>query len=108
MNKRSESPDAYLKAYIKNPDEKDITCINDLKKAKNDVENGEIAFCLSTYPLNYYSRNFEREKILEELCTHYDIIFKVIYLSDSFEEGQTQECYITYMDNFLEEKYEEL
>lgn len=88
--------------YISNPNSDDTLCINEIKKAKEDVSNGKVVF---TQQVGFLYGFIRYEKELEQLCKEKGLVYEVELISDVIFEGQTQGCYGMYMDKIIEEKY---
>jgi hypothetical protein len=84
--------------YIENPNVKDTTCINDINKAKQDIDNGKIIFCSPTL----FLRSKEE---LKEVVANYGLVSECYTPEDCGYEGQTEDCYYTYMTKYVNEKF---
>lgn len=102
QNFQQDYSEASLVDYIKNIDDQDSTCYQDIEKAKTDVTNGKIVFCI---PTGFGSHDLRQEKQLRELCKKHGLIFDYELFSDVIFEGQTQGCYGAYMDNIIAHKF---
>lgn len=88
--------------YVLNPDSNDSLCINDVKRAKEDISKGKIVF---TQQVGYLFGHLRYEAELKLLCKEEGLNYEVDLISDLICEGQTQGCYGYYMDNIIIEKY---
>ncbi len=91
-----------LTNYISHPKKDDKVCLADIEKAKNDVSNGKIVFCMPSGEGNYELR---QEKYIRILCKKQNLVFEFEMISDAISGEGRQGCYGTYMDKVIEEKY---
>jgi len=91
-----------LERYIQNPPKSDTTCISDINRAKNMVENGKIIFC---YPTGFGSFALRQEKYLMQLCEQYNLTFKYELFSCIELSGQRTGCFGAYMDKVISDKF---
>lgn len=96
-----QSPkDKFQKELIQS--DNDSLCIKEIEKAKTDLSNGRIVFCM---PIGMGGGTLRQEKQIRQLCKKYNIVFKYEPISDVIIEGQTPECYGAYMDKIITEKF---
>lgn len=88
--------------YVVNPNPNDTLCIEEIEKAKKDIEHGKIVF---TKNMGFLYGNFRYKNELEELCKLNGLEFDFDLFSCVQIEGQTQGCYGTYMDKVIYEKF---
>ena len=91
-------------SYINKPNKKDTSCINEINKAKEDIDKGKIVFCT---PVGFLFGILRFENELKKVVENYGLKFKIDLISDVEIEGQTQGCYGAYMTNFIKKKYGE-
>ncbi len=97
-----EVPSIKVAEYIENIDSNDITCLREIKRAKNDVQNGKLVF---TTPMGFGIQHLRQEKQLKELCQAYKLLFDYEMFGCVIVKGQTQGCYGAYMTKAIEDKY---
>lgn len=96
------NPKSKDSIYLKNPNKADTLCLNDIKKAKNDLEKYKGVIPLSTsfgrIREPYY---YQLKKIIDNkgFKLHIVDIGCVIY------KNQTEECYNGYVDLVMKKKY---
>ena len=88
--------------YVLNPDSNDSLCINNIKRAKEDISKGKIVF---TQQVGFLFGHLRYEAELKLLCKEEGLYYEVDLITDVIFEGQTQGCYGYYMDNIIKEKY---
>lgn len=91
-----------MRRYVLNPQLDDSLCRNDIKRAKDDIAKGKIAF---TQQVGFLFGFLRYEDELKLLCKEAGLYYEIVFLSDVVFEGQTQGCYGFYMDNMITEKY---
>lgn len=93
--------DADMRKYVLNPHFGDSLCRNDIKRAKEDIAKGKIAFTQQAG----FRRSLRYEEELKQLCKAAGLYYEIDFMSDFILEGQTQGCYGYYMDNVISEKF---
>ncbi|MCO6360900.1 hypothetical protein GBO34_03370 [Roseivirga pacifica] len=99
---KAQESDTSKYQYILNPNSSDKECINDIKRAKTDIESGQLKVT-ETFGFTPNALRFEDE--LKKLSRELGLEFEIELISDVIIEGQTQGCYSAYMDYALSEKY---
>lgn len=94
------SKDKFQKELIKS--DNDSLCIKAIEKAKADLSNGRLVFCM---PIGMGSSTLRQEKQIRQLCKKNNIVFQYEPASDVIRTGQTQGCYGAYMDKIIAEKF---
>lgn len=90
------------KSKFDNISEKDTTCLNDVKDAKNDIKKGKLVYCYTMGGLLYHGLRSEKE--LTFVLKQNNIEFRGIVVSDVENENQTH-CYCSFMEEKIIEKY---
>lgn len=91
-----------LMAYVNKPNSNDTICLNDIRKAQNDMSNGIIVM---NDRIGYDRGNKRYYNQLRTLCEQKGFSFQpegeycVVY------EGQTQGCYGLFMDSLIYAQY---
>lgn len=98
QNKQQLNRTTDIIEYVKSPDSTDISCLEDVKRAKEEVHRGKITLT-QLGGLGFDFLRYEKELI--QLCQDYGLRFEYELLSCIVQEGQTQGCYGAYMDNEL-------
>jgi hypothetical protein len=92
-----------LEIYIENPCPTDYTCIEDIISAKSAIQKGEIYFFM---PFNDMSSTKLRQEIqLGKLCTANGLIFMYESFGCLRHTGEIKECFSTYMDKIIVQKF---
>lgn len=84
------------------PADIDSLCIKDTQRAKRDILKGKTVFCM---PIYLTEGTLRQEKQLIKLCEKYKLVFDYEPISDCIVRGQTDGCYIDYMDKIIASKY---
>lgn len=91
--------------YKLNPVKSDSTCITDLNKAKLDVKRGKLVFYSQ-----YFGKRYKKRRSIEtlkKLCKNNGLEFKVELMKCIAKEGQTDGCYINFMNKTVANKFGE-
>jgi len=88
--------------YIRHPNPADQLCIDDIRRANEDIAAGKISYCLS---LNQINKKVRYQKELEALCKQYRLRFQYILSNFLSLDKQTQVCYSAQMDQYIAQKY---
>lgn len=81
----------------------DTTCLKAVKKAKTDVQKGELTFCHFAGSLLYNPLRSGDE--MDSLLKTFGIDYKEEITSDVIFEGQTQGCYCDFMKEQIDNKF---
>lgn len=90
------------KSKFDNISKKDTTCLNDIKKAKTDIQKGKLVYCYTMGGLLYHGLRSEKELTL--VLKRNNIEFIGVVVSDIDNPNQT-ECYCSFMEEKIIEKY---
>lgn len=81
----------------------DSTCLNEIRAAKIDISNGKLMYCRYAGSMLYIF--FRSAKEFESQLKKYNIGYKNVLLSDRVIPGQTQGCYMNFMNQAIEKKF---
>lgn len=99
-DEKGEIPKRIL--YVSQPNSNDSLCIKEIERAKKDYSNGILVFCEA---FGFLDSDLRYEFELKELCLKNEITFQYVVFSDSEIMGQTQGCYMDYMDKLILETH---
>ena len=88
--------------YVKSPASSDKLCIDEIDRAKVDIENGKIVL---TQPAGFLFGFIRYEDELAQLSNQYGLEFDFDLLSCIEIDGQTQGCYGATMENEIIERF---
>jgi hypothetical protein len=91
-----------LHKYVLSPNRSDSLCLNDKKRAQEDIANGKVVF---TQEVGFGYGEIRYEEELKYLSEKAGLVYDIELFSDVEFEGQTQGCYALYMDNYISAKY---
>lgn len=91
------------KSRFDNISKTDTTCLEEVIKAKADVQKGELTFCHFAGCLLYYPLRSGAE--MDSLLKTFGIDYKEEIISDVIFEGQTQSCYCDFMKEQIDNKF---
>lgn len=80
----------------------DTTCLNDIQKARLDVNSGKLVHCIY---FGMIKKHIRYEKELEKLLSYYNISVKDKIIGCVIRNSQSRNCYCNYMKDRIEFKY---